>query len=407
MTFLNIIATTKIEVKESLLFRWDTYGNQGFAPMSKYGITFPNSAYTHVKHYATSGFEGILAVRGVDNKWYIPTLEENLDRLLDTMKAMLMIKPTGLDAVLAEITKIFPSIVRAKPPEQIYLEVDKKTLRSAIMQTIEENVKAGYLDLNTESGLIYVRPNFYRDHKLDADGHVIPGLGVASLGHHNVLEIMVQNVPSYLASAPEEGSRVLVYEEKLHRMVSGLPPLLADIVIGFSNVGRKFKLGGNYAIGGIAKNLAQLLGFDEALLTDNKWNVLEGGGENAFAFIDGKIYTPSLDEAILPGTKRSIVIEIARKLGYDVIEDKLPLQKFIDAEAAAFSGTWTGFEPIGEVNWYSKGSNSHYVKNHPVLNHIRTEYNYLLKNDKRLDPELGYLKSRITMLDLDAFRQAK
>ena len=80
------------------------------------------------------------------------------------------------------------------------------------------------------------------------------------------------------------------------------------------------------------------------------------------------------------------------------------MERFINADAAAFSGTWTGFEQIGSVVWFSRGLISNYQPKHPIIEQIKCEYNYLIKNDKRLDSRLTYLRSKITSLDLRAFR---
>ncbi|AJF61140.1 TPA: hypothetical protein HA239_05220 [Candidatus Woesearchaeota archaeon] len=378
--------------KESLIYRLDTYGNDTFVKASEYSSSFPNTPYQHVRHYATSGFEGILAVRDANNEWYILTLEENLDRMQKTMKQLFLTQPEALEASLEEKRKLFSDIPGepvALKDAPLFLDANKDKIREAIMETLKINAEKGYLDLDAKDGLIYIRPNFYRDHKLDENGNLVPGLGVASLSHHAVLEIMVQNVPNYLASAPKSGARILVYDEELHRRVIGLPP--SDTPhLGFSGMSRKAKLGANYGAGGMVKNLANLLGFDEGLLTDHDRNVLEGGGENAFMIKDNKVYTPPLTQAILPGTKRNLVIKITRALGYELIEKKIPLEDFINADAAAFSGTWTGFEPLGSVvNWNPKMESNY--RPHRIFGNVSEQYSNYLQGyplDSRLEKVL-------------------
>lgn len=98
------------------------------------------------------------------------------------------------------------------------------------------------------------------------------------------------------------------------------------------------KVVGHYTNSILATTEAKSRGFDEALLTDSKGFVAEGPGANFFMEIDGKLYTPPLGN-ILPGITRATVFEIAKDLGFDVIEKFFLPEDIFQADSAFFCGT--------------------------------------------------------------------
>src|SRR3990170_2705024 len=83
------------------------------------------------------------------------------------------------------------------------------------------------------------------------------------------------------------------------------------------------KATGIYLNSMLAVNEALDAGYDEAILLTGDGLVADGSGENIFVVRDGKIYTPDLSTSILPGITRDTVTQIARSLGYDVVEKSL------------------------------------------------------------------------------------
>jgi len=69
-------------------------------------------------------------------------------------------------------------------------------------------------------------------------------------------------------------------------------------------------------------------GYDEALMLDHEGFAAEGSAENLFVIRNGKIYTPETTSA-LEGITRDTVITIAREQGFEVIENALPVMKFM------------------------------------------------------------------------------
>lgn len=115
-----------------------------------------------------------------------------------------------------------------------------------------------------------------------------------------------------------------------------------------SNMARG-KICGYYVNSQLAKKEAKSCGFDEALLLDTEGYVSEGSGENIFIVKNGKLKTTPLT-SILDGITRSSVIEIARRSGVDVLEEKFTRDDLYTAEEAFFTGTAAEVTPIKEVD---------------------------------------------------------
>jgi branched-chain amino acid aminotransferase len=109
------------------------------------------------------------------------------------------------------------------------------------------------------------------------------------------------------------------------------------------------KICGNYVNSILACVECRSAGYDEAILLDCDGNVAEGPGENIFIVKDGKLHTPPLGN-ILPGITRMSVMELAKDLGYEVIERPLRLEEVMESDEAFFTGTAAEIIPIAEVN---------------------------------------------------------
>jgi len=80
------------------------------------------------------------------------------------------------------------------------------------------------------------------------------------------------------------------------------------------------KASGSYLNSILAKTESTNAGYDEAILLDERGFVCEGSGENIFLVREGEIVTPPQVASILDGINRRSVIQIARDLGYTVVE---------------------------------------------------------------------------------------
>ncbi len=130
------------------------------------------------------------------------------------------------------------------------------------------------------------------------------------------------------------------------------------------------KLAGNYANSILAKMEAQRLGFDEGILLNVEGMVAEGSGENVFMINNGEITTPPLTSGALAGVTRDSLIEIARKIGYPVLEQNFTRSDLLLADEVFFSGTAAEVTPVREIDGRKIGNG---VRG-PITEKIQTKF---------------------------------
>jgi branched-chain amino acid aminotransferase len=113
----------------------------------------------------------------------------------------------------------------------------------------------------------------------------------------------------------------------------------------------RFKISGIYVNSILAKTEATMAGFDEAILLNQDGHVCEGSGENLFLAIDGKLYTPPIEDNVLPGITRSTVIQLAQgELGLEVVESRIDRSQIYIADECFLTGTAAHVTPVVEVD---------------------------------------------------------
>jgi branched-chain amino acid aminotransferase len=110
------------------------------------------------------------------------------------------------------------------------------------------------------------------------------------------------------------------------------------------------KAAGNYLNSQLTKMEARLDGFVEGIALDSFGHVSEGSGENLFLVRDGVLYTAGLDAGILEGITRDSIVRIARDLGLEVREGKLPREFLYVCDEAFFTGTAAELTPIRSID---------------------------------------------------------
>jgi len=106
----------------------------------------------------------------------------------------------------------------------------------------------------------------------------------------------------------------------------------------------------NYLNSILAKIEANNAGVDEAICLDKTGFVCEGAGENIFIVKEGKIITPPISSGALHGITRGVVMKLAEKLGYPVIERNITPNELFNADEVFFTGTAAEVTPISEIN---------------------------------------------------------
>jgi branched-chain amino acid aminotransferase len=115
------------------------------------------------------------------------------------------------------------------------------------------------------------------------------------------------------------------------------------------------KASGQYLNSILAKIESHKSGYEEAILLDDRGFVCEGTGENLFVVRDGVILTPPQTASILDGINRKSVIQIARDLGYEVVERDIARAELYLAEELYCTGTAAELTPIREVDDHQIG----------------------------------------------------
>ncbi len=112
------------------------------------------------------------------------------------------------------------------------------------------------------------------------------------------------------------------------------------------------KAGGNYLVPGLAKQEAEELGYDDAIMLDDDGYVAELTAANFFGVRDGVLYTPR-EHAILNGITRQQIISIARDQGIQVIEKNIAVSEFKYFSECFATGTAVEVLPITKVGMFN------------------------------------------------------
>ncbi|MGA8803431.1 MAG: branched-chain amino acid transaminase [Solirubrobacterales bacterium] len=115
------------------------------------------------------------------------------------------------------------------------------------------------------------------------------------------------------------------------------------------------KASGQYLNSILAKTETANAGYDEAILLDERGFVCEGSGENIYLVREGEIVTPGHASSILDGINRKSLIQIARDLGYTVVERDVARAELYLAEEVFLTGTAAELVPVREIDDHDLG----------------------------------------------------
>jgi branched-chain amino acid aminotransferase len=138
----------------------------------------------------------------------------------------------------------------------------------------------------------------------------------------------------------------------------------------------------NYLNSILAKIEANINGVDEAILLDKNGYVCEGTGENIFIVKGGRIYTPPSSTGALPGITAEVVKELAKSLGYEVIEKNITPYELFTAEEVFLTGTAAEIIPVREINKRQIGDG----KPGPITKRLMEEFAKLAGDPKHGTP---------------------
>jgi branched-chain amino acid aminotransferase len=248
---------------------------------------------SHVVHYGSAVFEGARCYSTAAGSACF-RLDAHMRRLYDSAR-----------------------IYRMEP------DIPLPALTEAVLETIRVN------DLKA----CYIRPIVYRGYA---------ALGVNPFPCPVDIAILTWEWGAYLGDdALEQGVDVRV--SSWSRAAPNTFPTLA-------------KSAANYANSQLIKMEAVVEGYSEGIALDTNGQISEGSGQNLFLVRDDILYTPPLSAAILPGITRNSIIQIARDLGFTVVEEPLPRELLYIVDEAFFVGTAAEVTPIKSVDRITVGS---------------------------------------------------
>jgi branched-chain amino acid aminotransferase len=134
------------------------------------------------------------------------------------------------------------------------------------------------------------------------------------------------------------------------------------------------KAGGNYLNSVLATQESSRNGYDESVMLDREGNVSEASGENIFIVRNNKIYTPHIGGSALEGITRDTAIEIAKDLGYDIMERPISRTELYTAAELFLTGTAAEITAIINIDGRVVGDG----KEGPVTGRIRTTYSKIV-----------------------------
>jgi len=102
----------------------------------------------------------------------------------------------------------------------------------------------------------------------------------------------------------------------------------------------------NYLNSILAKIEAIVAGADDAVMLDERGFVAETTSTNIFIVKNGRIITPPPTTGALPGITRNFVIELARRLGYEVEERDITPFELLTADEVFVTGTGAEILPV-------------------------------------------------------------
>ena len=242
---------------------------------------------SHVLHYGSSVFEGARCYETPAGP-AVFRLHEHSERLLHS----------------AKIYRMLP-------------EYDAQQLSDAVLETIRAN----------ELEACYIRPIVFRG---------FGSLGVNPSACPVETAIAVWKWGAYLGEeALTDGVDVTI--STWNRMAPNTLPAMA-------------KSGANYMNAQLINVEARERGFVEGIALAPDGTVSEGSGENIFVVWRGKILTPPLTAAILPGITRDTIMTLASDMGYTVEEQKLPREMLYVADEVFFTGSAAEVTPVRSVD---------------------------------------------------------
>lgn len=110
------------------------------------------------------------------------------------------------------------------------------------------------------------------------------------------------------------------------------------------------KISGSYINSALARQESAQLGFDEAIVLNQRGEVSEGSAENMFIVRNGCLITPPVTDDILEGITRNTVLQLAGDLNIPAVERSIDRSELYIADEAFFCGTGVQIAWISDID---------------------------------------------------------
>jgi branched-chain amino acid aminotransferase len=106
----------------------------------------------------------------------------------------------------------------------------------------------------------------------------------------------------------------------------------------------------NYLNNILARIEANHAGMDEALMLNIDGYVSEGSVDNIFIISNGILKTPDLNDGLLAGITREVIIDIAQEMGLDCDQTSLTVQDLQQADECFLTGTGAELIKVSQID---------------------------------------------------------
>jgi branched-chain amino acid aminotransferase len=273
-----------------------------------------------------------MAIQKTDKIWHNGKFIAWDDAKIHVMSHVVHYGSSVFEGVRCYALPTGPAIFRAR--EHMSRLVDSARIYRIDVSFTGDQILCGMLELVKMNGVwpCYIRPVILR------------GYGEAGVNPFNSpTEVYICNYPwgKYLGADSSEGVDVCI--SSWTRIAPNTLPAMA-------------KAGANYMNSQLIKMEAIVNGYTEGIALDVNGFVSEGSGENAFVVRNGVVHTAPLGNSVLPGITRDSVLQIARDLGIQVIEQQIPRESLYIADEVFLTGTAAEITPIRSVDKIAVGN---------------------------------------------------
>ena len=205
------------------------------------------------------------------------------------------------------------------------LQLDCKYTKEDFTKALKDVIKANEYDEN-----LSVRQTLFVD-------------GFGSWGSEGPVEMFVAPIPRGRTSA-EYNKKGLNCCITSWRRISDetLPP--------------RTKCGANYINSRVGQREALRNGYDTCLFLNEVGKVAEGPGSCFFMIKDNTVITPQLTDSVLESITRDTVIQLAKHMGYKVIERSIDRTELYTCDEAFLCGSAMEITPVLSIDRYTIGN---------------------------------------------------